>query len=208
MRYRKQLWTLAVIALFASPHSAQQKLVTVRIVARTTIGDRIENINVELTPITGGQHYSFSGKSDIAVSPGGYILRTEAHGFLSQTQLLKVFEANVLRTVMLPVMVPDAYQQTKINGSVKNYAGNLQDIRIRINSLYGDEVRESNLDSRGMFDIPVEAGSYAVLTLADLDNRLLILDSRFVHIVDNQRITIDLQGRSGESLDLAPLKKR
>lgn len=137
-------------------------------------------------------HYRDSSieKNDFSVETGDYLLTVDAPGFQRSREILSVYQPKVLRTVLLRL----GYEMRplSVSGHVRNYRGKLRDVRIRLNSLYGNVLRESTLGNDGSFYFPAEWGTFLLLVLADEPKGPFILDSRTIVVAGEEVVTIDL----------------
>lgn len=172
---------------------------TVQIAAWTTTGDRIENARAELKSVMGNETYDGTGKLvKLFVPTGEYVLEVSAPGFQKRRQILQAYQPRVFRSVALPIVPVDPSMMSGLTGRVRNYKGDLRNLRVRLMGLYGTELQESIPDERGSFTFPADEGAYLLLIVADVAEGPSIIDLKPMRIVGNQTVTIDLKGRLGE----------
>jgi hypothetical protein len=202
MRTIRVIVVLVLLLTWQRAWSASVRWATVEVAAWTAIGDRIEKISVVLTPVTGGQDFKASGRlAKLSVPTGDYIMRVDAEAFRTRRQLMHVYQPVVFQTVSLRIAQVEASPpgSSLVKGSVRNYDGDFQELRVRLMPLYGAEVRESVPDKHGLFELVAENGFYLIVTVVDLARGgVAILDTKPVQIRDDTVITIDLQGKRPE----------
>lgn len=179
----------------------------VRIAGWTTNGERIEKIWVVLSSRDRQEKYTGNGRDvQLAVPTGEYMLQVEAPGFQSKRQLLKAYQPLVFRSVALPIARLHGQGSSGIRGTVRNYVGDIRDLRVRLMGLYGDELWEAVPDARGSFWFPADEGAYLLLVVADAEKEISIIDSQpvVIPLAKEQAVTVDLKGKSGALIRLAP----
>lgn len=180
---------------------------TVRISGWTTTGERIEKIWVVVASRDGKEKYTGNGQDvELSVPTGEYVLQVEAPGFQSKRQMLKTYQPAVFRSVVLPVARLHGQIASGLRGTVKNYDGNIRDLRVRLTGLYGDELWEAVPNEQGSFRFPADEGAYFLLVVADLEKRITIINSQPIHIPfgKQQILTIDLKGKHGIVIPMEP----
>src|SRR5947208_2811465 len=95
-----RLLPLFVLALSQGRGQPRQVNSVVHVEGRTATADRIEKIDVVLTPISGGPEHKGSGQTvELSVPTGDYILRVDGPGFEGRRQMLRVYQPETFRTV-------------------------------------------------------------------------------------------------------------
>lgn len=191
----------ALLLLFLSPAHTQPGRAystVVQIAGWTTTGERLDKIWAVLTPVGGNEKYAGSGKLvELSVPTGEYILQVDAPGFEARRQILKAYQPNVFRSVALPVAYIHGQMASGLTGTVRNYDGQIRDLRVRLMGLYGNELRESVVDAQGSFSFPADEGAYILLIVADVKKGIVLVDSRPLRILGKEIITVDLAGKHG-----------
>jgi hypothetical protein len=180
--------------------SSETNSTVVRIAGWTTTGERLEKIWVVVSSRDGREKYTGNGRDvELSVPSGEYVLQVEAPGFQSKRQMLKAYQPAVFRSVALPLAWVHGQIVSSLTGTVRNYEGDIRNLRIRLMGLYGDELWESVPDAQGSFRFPADAGAYLLLVVADLENGIAIVDSQPVQILlgKQQTVAIDLKGKRG-----------
>jgi hypothetical protein len=200
--------TLLLFALSqAYGQSSEKSSTVVRIAGWTTTGERIEKIWVVVSSRDGKEKYTGSGR-DVALSlpTGEYVLQVEAPGFQSKRQMLKAYQPAAFRSVVLPVARLHGQTTSGLRGTVRNYEGNIRDLRVRLMGLYGDELWDAVPDEQGSFRFPADEGAYYLLVVADLEKGIAIIDSQPVRIPlgKQQTVNLDLRRKHGTMLPQAP----
>ncbi|MGC2656450.1 MAG: hypothetical protein WA324_00625, partial [Bryobacteraceae bacterium] len=151
----------------------------VRIAGWNSLGERIPNIGVTLTSREGHKKFEGNGLDvRLSVPTGDYILRVSAPGFESRDQFLRAYQPAVFRSVALPVAWIQGQRKSGLSGTLKNYDGDEQNLRIRLMGLYGDVLWEAKPDAQSAFRFPADAGAYILLVVVDLRKGLSLLESR------------------------------
>ena len=161
-------------------------------------GRKIERAWVVLTALGGSEAYKGSGVQIAVRAPTGlYTLQVDSPGFEGRRELLRVYEPDVFRTVILNVARLDSQDAGRLAGVVHNYDGDPRVLRMRLVSLYGNELRESRLDAHNSFSFPVDQGYYMLLTVADLVGGPRVLDTKSIRITAKEAVAIDLKHNGG-----------
>jgi hypothetical protein len=195
----------ALIFLLSEAHGqvGDAPATVVHVTGWTTTGERLEKIWVGISSFDGREKYTGTGRDvDLAVPTGEYILQVEAPGFQTKRQILKAYQPVVFRSVSLPVARIHGQGTPSLTGVVRNYDGDIRDLRVRLIGLYGTELREAVLDSHAAFSFPVDEGAYLLVVIADLEKALAVIDSLPLRIVGQETIVIDLKGKHGTILQL------
>src|SRR5581483_11632681 len=96
-------------------------------------------------------------------------------------ELVEVYDPMFFRTVALP-LARTAALPSGLNGTVKNYDGELRTLHIRLMALYGSEVYETLSDANGTFSFLADEGLYMLVIIADGDKLRTLLESKPVLI--------------------------
>ena len=193
--------TLLLFLSEAHGQPGEAPATVIHIAAWTTSGERLERIWVIASSLDGHEKYFGNGRDvKLGVPTGEYMLTVEAPGFQTKRQLLKAYQPVVFRSVALPVAWIHGQTTSSLTGTVRNYDGDVRDLRVRLLGLYGTELREAALDSRASFNFPADDGAYLLLIVADLGEAVAVIDSLPVRIVGKESITIDLKGRHGTTI--------
>jgi hypothetical protein len=87
----KSLLSLIFLALMQSRGKPMELNAVVHVEARNALADRIDRIDVVLTPTLGGTEYKATGQTvEISVPNGNYILRVDAPGFEGRRQMINL----------------------------------------------------------------------------------------------------------------------
>ncbi len=179
----------------------------VRIAGWTTSGERIERIWVVVSTLDCRDTHQGNGRDVVLSVPvGDYVLRVAAPGFQTTHQILKVYRPSVFRSVVLPVSYIHGQKESGLTGTVRHHGPDNRKLRIRLMSLYGDEVWECVPDADGSFRFPATAGAYLLVVVADLPESFSVLYSEPVRIAHGQQlsVSVDLNPNRGTPGPLAP----
>jgi hypothetical protein len=199
------LLLLGVSSVYGQP--TEQPSAVVRVSGWTATGDRIERIWVVVSSRDGREKYTANGRDvQLSVPTGEYVLQVEAPGFQSEWQMLKAYQPSVFRSVALPAARLHGQATSGLTGTIQDYAGDVRNLRVRLMGLYGDELREAVPDARGSFRFPADEGAYLLVVIADVKKGISMIDSQPVVISPGkeQVITVDLKGKTGTLVQLAP----
>lgn len=175
--------------------------------AWTTKGERIDKIWIVLSSLNGQKKYTANGHDvQLSIETGEYELEVAAPGFRSNRQLFRAYTPTVFRSVALGVAWVHGQDLPGLEGTVRNYAGDMRTLRVRLTGLYGGDVWEAIPDKHGLFHFPADEGVYQLLTVADVEKGLIILDSRHLIIPysEVQNVVIDLERNNGTLIRLDP----
>jgi hypothetical protein len=170
-------------------------------------GHQVEALSLELTPVRGGQRYSASGKAhsiSIHVPLGAYFLRVKSDGYRDIYQYLVVGSSKIFQTVMLSSDINDWADKAPLNGTITNYDGDVKALRVRLVGLYGNDFIESRVDSKGSFIFAIREGIYQLVTLADSNSEIRVLDVRGIAVHGLRKIVIDLKGKTPQVIPSWP----
>jgi VCBS repeat-containing protein len=194
----------AVLLLFvlsqAYGQSNDPHATVVRIAGWTTTGERIGKIWVVVSSLDGREKYVGNGHDvELSVPTGEYMLQVEAPGFQSKRQILKAYQPAVFRSVALPVAWIHGQKASSLTGTVRNYEGDMRNLRVRLMGLYGSQLWESVLDAQGSFRFSADEGAYLLVVVADLEKGVAVIDSQpvWIPLGKQQTVTIDLKGKHG-----------
>lgn len=175
---------------------SSDRTTVVHVAAWTSTGERIKKVWAVLSSLDGRSKFTENGRDvQLSVPTGEYILLVEAPGFEAQRQIIKAYGPEVLRTVALPIAKMHGQRTASLAGTIRNYDGDTSRLRVRVVSLYGNELREARIDERGSFSFPVDEGLYLLMTVADVEEGIAMIDSRAVRLSGQQTIEIDLRGK-------------
>ena len=184
--------------------SGKSPLTVVQVRAWTTSGERVERIWAVVSALDGRENYKGDGREvRLSVPTGEYMLQVEAPGFQTKRQILRAYQPEVFRSVALPVAWIHGQGASSLTGTIRNYDGDVRELRVRLIGLYGDELRESLVNADDSFSFPADAGAYLLMVVADLDKGVAVIDSRPIRISGKAAIIIDLTGKCGTPLPLA-----
>jgi len=203
--------TLLLLLLCLYGQAARSATTVVHVAGWTATSDRIVKIWVVISSLDGRERYTGSGRDvKIEVPTGKYMLQVESPGFETARQVFLAYGPEVFRSIGLSAALRHGESSPTVNGSVRNYDGELRNIRVRLMGLYGDELRESTVNERGSFGFPIDMGAYLLLVVADTEGGLVILDSRPLRVLWNdESIEIDLKDKRGTPVpEAAPKRDR
>jgi len=179
----------------------------VRVAGWTTSGERLERIWVVVSTLDCRDAHKGNGRDVVLSVPvGEYVLRVAAPGFQTTRQMLRVYRPSVFRSVVLPVASIHGQTESGLTGTVRHHGVDDRNLRIRLMSLYGDEVWECVPDADGSFRFPANAGAYFLVVVADLPEGLSVLYSEPVRIAHGKRlsVSVDLNRNRGTPVPRAP----
>ena len=168
------------------------------VAAWTAGGERIQRIWVSVSSLDGREKFAGSGRDvNLTVPAGEFMLQVAAPGFQTSRQLFRAYQPAIFRSAVLPVAWVHGQATPGLTGSVRNYDGDIRNLRIRLMALGGDELREAVPAADGSFTFPVDGGPYLLVTVADVENGTSIMDCKPIRILRSEAVIIDLKGKHG-----------